>query len=90
MGKALVVVFAVALLVYAVFDLIATPRHRVQALPKWLWLVVVVLVPFIGPIAWLLLGSQREGPAPRGPGQAPRWPRGPLGPDDDPDYLGKL
>ena len=63
MGKALIAVVAVALAVYSLFDVIATP------------------------LAWLLLGTRRQGPASRGPG--PRRPR-PLGPDDDPDYLRDL
>jgi hypothetical protein len=84
MGKALIVVIAVALAVYALFDVISTPRQDVRVLPKPLWLVTVLIIPLVGPVAWLLVGSRRQGPASRGPG--PGRPR-PLGPDDDPDYL---
>ena len=34
MGKALLVVVGVVLVVYAIFDLIATPRQQVKVLPK--------------------------------------------------------
>jgi hypothetical protein len=84
MGKALIAVVAVALAVYSLFDVIATPRQDVRVLPKALWIVTVLIIPIVGPLAWLLLGTRRQGPASRGPG--PRRPR-PLGPDDDPDYL---
>ncbi|RYJ04766.1 MAG: hypothetical protein EON52_15080 [Actinomycetales bacterium] len=82
MGKALLLVFAVVLLVYAFFDLVATPASRVKVLPKPLWFLVVVLVPFVGPLLWVAAGQQRHRP---GPGGRPN-PRS-QGPDDDPDYL---
>lgn len=85
MGKALIAVMAIALALYALFDVIGTPKQDVRLLPKLLWVVVVLMLPLVGPVAWLLLGTRRQGPAsPPGPG--PRRPR-PLGPDDDPDYL---
>ena len=85
MGKALLVVVAVVLLVYALYDLMATPREQIAVLPKWLWLAVVVLVPWAGPVLWMLAGTRRQGPTPRGP-RAGR----PVGPDDDPDFLRRL
>ena len=91
MGKALLVIVAIVLLVYAFFDLLATPKDRVRLLPKVLWFVVVVLVPYVGPLLWILLGSRsdRRGP-PKPPGGSYGWPGGrppARGPDDDPDYL---
>ena len=81
MGKALIVVVAVALLVYAFFDLLATPKQQVRLLPKLAWFPVVLLVPFVGPLLWVFLGASRQRGTP-----PPRRPRR-LGPDDDPDYL---
>jgi NADH:ubiquinone oxidoreductase subunit 6 (subunit J) len=84
MAKFVLAVMGIALFVYAVFDLVATPRERVRYLPKPLWFVVVLLIG-IGPLLWLLLGRERSAP---GGGQLKRPPRpGPRGPDDDPDYL---
>jgi hypothetical protein len=74
MGKALPIVVALVLLVYAFFDLYATPRTQVRHMPKWAWFLLV-LVPVAGPLLWLFLGST--------PGRRP----GALGPDDDPDFL---
>lgn len=83
MGKALLALVVVVLLVYALFDVYAAPKDRVQFLPKYAWFVVVVLLPIIGPLLWLFFGQARTKPS--GPS---RWrPPQPRGPDDDPDYL---
>ena len=43
MGKAVLIVLGIVLLfVYAVFDLIATPRERVRYIPKPMWFVVIL------------------------------------------------
>jgi hypothetical protein len=87
MGKALLALIGIVLFVYALFDLIATPGDRVRLLPKFLWFVLLLFVP-VGPILWLVFGHLRDaGPSPRSGQTRPRPPRGPLGPDDDPDYL---
>jgi hypothetical protein len=86
MGKFLLIVIGVALFVYALFDLVATPRERVRYLPKPLWYVVLLVIA-IGPLLWLLLGRERTLPG-GGRIRRPGPPRpGPRGPDDDPDYL---
>ncbi|AXT83889.1 hypothetical protein C6I20_00875 [Aeromicrobium sp. A1-2] len=87
MGKFILVVIGIALFVYALFDLIATPRDRVRYVPKPLWFVVLLIVG-IGPVLWLLLGRKRQLPGMGKPqtGKPPK-PGGPMGPDDDPDYL---
>jgi hypothetical protein len=81
MGKALLIVVPLVLLVYAFFDLYATPRHNVQHLPKPLWFAVVI-VPVAGPLLWLLIGSTRSTQPPSRSGG-----RDVVGPDDDPDFL---
>lgn len=89
--------YAVPLVVtlYGLIDCILIPGVLARSLPKWLWLVVIVLVPFLGAVAWLLAGRpSRE--------QVPAGDVGPLGrvvarrsapetaPDDDPAFLRKL
>lgn len=88
MGKALVLVLGVVLVVYAIFDLLATPRPQVKLLPKIAWFVIV-LVPFIGPLLWLFVGHARPSAPPRPGSTGGGWtpPPAPRGPDDDPDYL---
>ena len=77
----------VALTVYAVVDCIQTDDSRVRNLPKVLWILLVLLFPLVGPIAWLVAGR----PPRTTPGQGPRpQARPPRGPDDDPDFLRRL
>jgi hypothetical protein len=84
------VVFAT---IYALVDCVQTDRRLVRVMPKTVWLIAV-LVPVLGPVCWLVAGRSdaRGGPgrASRGPGRRPPGPRGPMGPDDDPDFLRKL
>ncbi|MDQ3325265.1 MAG: PLDc N-terminal domain-containing protein [Actinomycetota bacterium] len=84
MLKALVVLVAVGLSVYCLYDIVATPARSVRVMPKPVW-VLVVLVPLVGPLAWLLSGRRapKSGPPPK-----PR-PRV-IGPDDDPDFLWRM
>ncbi len=84
MGKALLILAAVVLLVYALYDLLATPRDRVQYMPKLAWAALIVLFPYIGALLWMFFGTVKDKPAggPRRP-----QPKRPLGPDDDPDFL---
>lgn len=81
MGKFILAGVAIVLVIYAIFDAAATPTSQVKLLPKPVWLVVIVLVPVVGALAWIFAGTKRLRP---GPGRRPLPPRGP---DDDPDYL---
>jgi hypothetical protein len=82
--KALVVVAAVGLTIYCLFDVRSTAAALVRSLPKAAWFLVV-LVPIVGPLAWFTVGR----PARPGPGPA-RPPRRVVGPDDDPDFLWEI
>ena len=84
----------IALIAYALVDVITTDSHLIRYLPKLVWLIVVIFVPILGPVTWLLLGRPRGGsllPGTIGGGQAaPGRNRQPLAPDDDPDFLRRL
>lgn len=87
MGKALIIVVIVAVTVYALFDLIATPKDQVRWLPKPVWFAVLLFV-FIGPLIWIFAGAKRNRkPPPPPPPSRYRRPPPARGPDDDPDYL---
>jgi hypothetical protein len=88
MGKAVLLVLGIVLLVYAIFDLLATPREQVKVLPKIAWFVVL-LVPFAGALLWIFFGHANVVPPPE-PRSGGWTPPGPRGPDDDPDYLRNL
>jgi hypothetical protein len=97
MGRVIIAVAFVALHIYALIDLVRAESASVRFVPKWLWFVLWV-IPVLGPIAWLLVGRPRVGPAPGGGGGGgggggvigPRTPRGPIAPDDDPEFLKRL
>jgi Phospholipase_D-nuclease N-terminal len=76
-GVAIAVVFTV----YAIVDAALADRYRVRALPKTVWLLIVILLPPLGGIVWLLVGRPRAAEL----RVAPQ-----LGPDDDPAFLGGL
>lgn len=67
MARALLLA-ALAVILVAVFtaiDCALTERYRVRALPRALWLVVIVLVPVVGPFLWWTAGRapyERERP----------------------------
>ena len=99
LGEAGVLVELV-LLVYCVLNVITTPESEVRNLPKPLWLLLVVVLPLVGGIAWLVagrpqgpLGAQRPGGLPY-KGNAGRFPEyerpgraAAQNPDDDEAFL---
>lgn len=82
MPRLLLAVLAIAFTIYTVVDVVKTARSEVKGLPKAMWLLLTIILPVLGGAAWLLIGRPR---GQRG-GQS-RRPLGPLGPDDDPDFL---
>lgn len=86
----------IALYVYVLVDLSRAPSSEVRLLPKWLWVIVVVVLFLFGPLLWLVLGRPRAVPPQSGgeggggsSGRRP-GPRGPVAPDDDPEFLKRL
>jgi hypothetical protein len=79
----IVPLIAVAALIFALIDVVRIENARVRALPKALWVVIVVILPVIGPALWFIFGRARYG-------QVRAVSRGPIAPDDDPEFLGTL
>lgn len=87
---------------YVLLDVVLSEQADVRNLPKLLWVLVVLVVPLAGGIAWLVAGRPERGTiAPGGAGPPGRRPdrnaptrgrraRPPLGPDDDPDFLRRI
>jgi hypothetical protein len=48
--------------VFCVVDVITSRDDAVRHLPKWGWLVLVLLFPLVGSLAWLVAGRPRRGP----------------------------
>ncbi|MBN9238984.1 MAG: hypothetical protein BGO97_04800 [Micrococcales bacterium 70-64] len=71
----------IGLYVFAYVDLALTDRTRVRALPKPVW-ILVILLPVVGALLWIILGKQRGGSR----GGESRT----IAPDDDPSFLANL
>ena len=94
MLRFLVYAVPVVVTLYGLIDCILIPGALARSLPKWVWLVVIVLVPFFGALGWLVAGRPVRDPVTaassavgrvvsrRSPGQ--------VAPDDDPTFLRKL
>jgi hypothetical protein len=90
-----VIVFCVW--IYTLVDVIGTPEAAMRMLPKVAWVIVVLLFPLLGSIAWFVLGRP-EGRAARPAGAyertAPAFPEydrpgraAAVDPDKDEEFL---
>lgn len=85
--------FIFGLAVYAISDVIASTDQRRNNTPKFMWIIITLLIPILGPIIWIVFSNaNKQGPpAPRkGTGRFPNRPSGPTAPDDDLEFLWKL
>lgn len=98
MLRYLPVVLSLALTIYCVVDAIQTDEGSVRNLPKLVWLLLILLFPIVGPVAWLIAGRPQRSRL-GGLSQQQRWDDHrrrrdqeppPRGPDDDPDFLKDL
>lgn len=99
MGRFLLWFAILAVYVYTLVDLVRTPEHEVRSMPKWAWVVVLILLGPLGAVGWFLFGRPRAGSPPPGGGAGPGGigagprptrPTRPVAPDDDPAFLKRL
>lgn len=71
-------------------------KRKISLLPRFVWMLIILLVPVFGPVAWFVFG--RPAPA-QTPTFVPPWkrhapaahkPPRPRAPDDDPEFLRAL
>lgn len=100
MPRVLLILVVVGLMAYALTDVWGADEDERAGLPRWLWVLLIVLLPLLGAISWIVVRVSRRsdaGPA-SGPGSGgtrpttpprpgPRRPSGPVAPDDDPEFL---
>lgn len=48
----------IALMVFALVDIIRRDDSQVRFMPKFVWLLLVVLLPFLGSVLWFALGRE--------------------------------
>ena len=94
MLRVLSVVGPILLTIYCLVDAIQTPDEQVRNLQKVIWIFLIAIAPIVGPVAWLIAGRPRSilppGGWPSSSGSSGRGTSGPRGPEDDPDFLGRL
>jgi Phospholipase_D-nuclease N-terminal len=81
----ILVLASLFLTIYSFFDCARTEQDQVRKVPKWGWLLLILLFESIGAILWLTIGRPRKN---RGPGRS--RPGRIIPPDDDPDFLNKI
>ena len=52
-------VVTIALMVFALVDLITSDNWQVKHLPKVVWVFLILFLPVIGSLIWLLAGKER-------------------------------
>lgn len=96
--RAMPVIIEIGLLVFCLIDCIQADEGAVRNLGRPLWILLIVIVPLVGGIAWLVAGRPLAS-APRNvPWPSTRTagfpeyerPRRTGAPDDDPEFLAGL
>lgn len=96
MGRVLLFAIPIAMMVYALADVVQAEESELGRIPKWAWVLLVIVVPVAGPLTWLILSYQYKQQARAAGTQRPtygparRRNSGPLAPDDDPEFLWRL
>ena len=80
--RVLFILLSIAIQLYGLIDCAQREDTEVRSLPRWGWLIIIVLVPTIGAIAYLIAGRPKR---PGGGGN--KKPKRTIAPDDDPDFL---
>ena len=81
MARVLLILFTIGIQLYGLIDCAQREDSDVHSLPRWGWILIIILVPTIGAIAYLIAGR------PRRPGNGGRKPKRTIAPDDDPDFV---
>ena len=93
-GGGFLALAVLALWVYCILDVIATDEAVMRNMPKIFWLIVVIILPTVGSLAWLLLGRPANAGYMPGDTTTRSLPRkskpGPAGPEDSPDFIAEL
>ena len=80
--RVLFILLSIGIQLYGLIDCAQREDTEVRSLPRWGWLIIIVLVLTIGAIAYLIAGRPKR---PGGGGN--KKPKRTIAPDDDPDFL---
>jgi hypothetical protein len=106
MVRLLPLLLILAFTLYALIDCLARDEDEIRALPKVIWVLIILLFMPLGPVAWFIAGRPRGtvrlgrrpdddpedvvGGYSMGTGNTSSRGGRPLAPDDDPDFLRRL
>ncbi len=97
MARFSIVVFLAQLVlaVLALISCLSAEEEDIRALPRLVWVLIILLVPIVGPVAWFLAGRPKaasDSGLPWRPGSTlPDTSRSrPVAPDDNPEFLSSL
>jgi Phospholipase_D-nuclease N-terminal len=82
--RALPLLVAVVLAVYALIDCFQTDPAEVPGPRRPVWLALIILLPVVGPVVWI--AASRLHRRPKRPRQVPRV----VAPDDNPEFLREI
>jgi len=88
MVRLFILLAAVQLVLFVLALIGCLSADRVRALPRPLWVLVILLIPLVGPISYFVWGRPVAPPHEGTPVR--RGPSRPSSPDDDPDFLRKM
>jgi hypothetical protein len=86
----------IGLLIFCVIEAIQAPQDEIRGLARGWWILLIIVIPIVGGVAWLVAGR------PVRPVQTNGWRMGagfpehqrtrpaPRGPDDDPEFLREI
>jgi amino acid permease len=74
-------ILSLALTLYTFIDCARRDETEIRKLPKWGWLLAILLTGIVGPIAYLVIGRKPLISKPK------NLKKRVLPPDDDPDFL---
>jgi hypothetical protein len=91
MARFLVLLFLATLALFAValISVLSAQNGEVRRLPRGLWIVVILVLPVVGPLLYFWLGRPARYANPWPVATAASRPRT-LAPDDDPAFLARL
>ena len=107
MAAVVIALVQILLAVYALVDCLRTEKSDLPGrLPRAFWLLIIIILPVFGPLAWIVISWASKAESPDGRVEIPRNPleifRGsgersqpqepeiPQAPDDNPDFLFSL
>lgn len=92
---ALLFVVQIILAALALISCLSAEESEIRALPRLVWVLIILFFPLIGSIAWFAAGrpadpAKQTGTRPAASGFPERQRPRPVAPDDDPDFLRSL